>query len=150
MERLQSVIVFFIMLIIAFTSTTSAQSIGVGTKAVVYPFDRLGLEEVFSSLKFTNFLDIEGLTTAIDLGLGFDLNTVIMNVRLFLTRFSLDGVLLMPFTGGGVILKASPIKLVPQGLAGVEFAIPPLFFLGEVQVQTLEGIVILFGVALEL
>lgn len=132
-----------------------AEGLGVGVKAALYPLERFGLEEAFVFLQMGDFLGVEGLTAILEGGLGFDLRSLSLDTKLLLTRFALDGATLIPFTGGGLTLELEPIQgairltLIPEGLAGIEYSLPPLLLLAELQVQSLRGMTILLGVALE-
>ena len=133
-----------------------AEGLGVGVKAALYPLERFGLEEAFVYLRMSDFLGVEGLTAILEGGLGFNLRTISLDMKLLLTRFALDSAALTPFTGGGLTLElelaqgAMRLNLIPEGLAGIEYSLPPLLLLGELRVQSERGMTILFGLGLEL
>lgn len=134
----------------------SAGGLGLGVKLALYPLAEFGPDQAFVFLRVSDFLGVEGLTAILEGGLGLDLRSVSLDAKLLLTRFALNGSTLFPFTGGGLALELGPggplpwgITLIPEGLAGVEFALPPLLFLGELRVRSLRGMAILLGVALE-
>jgi len=133
-----------------------AEGLGMGVKAALYPLERFGFEEAFVYLRMSDFLGVEGLEAILEGGLGFNLRTISLDTKLLLTRFVLDGAALTPFTGGGLTLElelaqgATRLDLIPEGLAGVEYSLPPLLLLGELRVQSERGMTILLGLAFEL
>ncbi|MFQ6117727.1 MAG: hypothetical protein ACE5LQ_05605 [Candidatus Bipolaricaulia bacterium] len=133
-----------------------AEGLGVGLKAALYPLERFGLDEAFVYLRMSDFLGVEGLTAILEGGLGFSLKTISLDTKLLLTRFALDHAALIPFTGGGLTLALEAdqgemrLELIPEGLAGLEYSLPPLLLLGEMRVQSERGMTILLGLAIEL
>lgn len=133
-----------------------AEGLGVGLKVALYPLERFGLDEAFVYLRMNDFLGVEGLTAILEGGLGFDFKTISLDTKLLLTRFALDGTALIPFTGGGLTLELESdqgemrLGLIPEGLAGIEYSHPPFLLLGEMRVQSLRGMTILLGLAIEL
>lgn len=133
-----------------------AEGVGVGLKAALYPLERFGLDEAFVYLRMSDFLGVEGLTAILEGGLGFSLKTISLDTKLLLTRFALDHAALIPFTGGGLTLALEAdqgemrLELIPEGLAGLEYSLPPLLLLGEMRVQSERGMTILLGLAIEL
>ncbi|MGQ9477567.1 MAG: hypothetical protein ACUVRH_03640 [Candidatus Bipolaricaulia bacterium] len=131
-----------------------AKGLGLGVKLALYPF---GFDQAFGFLRVSDFLGVEGLTAILEGGLGLDLRSISLDAKLLLTRFPLDGSALIPFTGGGIALELGPrplhegggLTLIPEGLAGVEFSLPPLLLLGELRVRSLRGMAILLSLALE-
>jgi hypothetical protein len=139
-----------VILTVPVTLPTAAEGIGVGVKMAVYPLSHFGLEKAFIYLRMSDFLGVEGLTAILEGGLGFNLKTISLDTKLLLARFALDGATLIPFTGGGLTLELAPLELIPEGLAGMEYSLPPFLLLGEMRVQSLRGMTILLGLALEL
>jgi hypothetical protein len=113
----------------------SMAQIGVGAKFAVYPFV-FEVGEAFVSVR-TDFLVVEG-------GMRFDLNTLILNAKLFLADLPFR-----PFTGGGLALTLSPLSIGFQGLGGIEYPLPPLILLGELQARSPGGFFILLGIKVE-
>ncbi len=133
-----------------------AKGLGLGVKLALYPLVEFGFDQAFGFLRVSDFLGVEGLTAILEGGLGLDLRSISLDAKLLLTRFPLDGSALIPFTGGGIALELGPLHeggggltLIPEGLAGVEFSLPPLLLLGELRVRSLRGMAILLGLALE-
>jgi hypothetical protein len=133
----------------------AAKGLGLGVKLALYPLEEFGFDQAFGFLRVSDFLGVEGLTAILEGGLGLDLRSISLDAKLLLTRFVLDGSALIPFTGGGFALERGPdpllggLTLIPEGLAGVEFSLPPLLLLGEMRVRSLRGLAILLGVAIE-
>jgi len=135
-----------------------AEEVGLGVKWVLYPWGQFGPEQVFLHLRVGNFLGVEGLETILEGGLGLNLRTISLDAKLLLTRFALDGTTLTPFTGGGLALEVEQgwkpfqplhLALIPEGLAGIESSLPPLFLFLELRVRSLRGMVFLIGLGLE-
>lgn len=130
-----------------------AKGLGLGVKLALYPLAEFGFDQAFGFLRVSDFLGVEGLTAILEGGLGLDLRSVSLDAKLLLARFALDGSALVPFTGGGLTLELGVppgrLTLIPEGLAGVELALPPLLFLGELRVRSLRGMAILLGLAIE-
>ena len=129
--------------------SSPAMSIGVGLKGALLPVERFGLDGAFIHLRMGDFLGIEGLTAVIEGGLSSGLRVVSLGVKLLMTKFPLDGSVLIPFTGGGLGLELATLAVIPEGVAGVEYLAPPFLLLGEMRVQSLKGMTILIGVGLE-
>jgi len=147
---------FFITLALVLVALTvpialpAAGEVGAGVKMAAYPLSHFGPEEAFVYLQLPDFLGVEGLTAILEGGLGFNLKTISLDTKLLLTRFPLDSAVVIPFTGGGLTLELAPLELVPEGLAGIEYSSPPFLLLGEMRVQSLRGMTILLGLAIEL
>lgn len=133
----------------------AAKGFGLGVKLALYPLEEFGFDQAFGFLRVSDFLGVEGLTAILEGGLGLDLRSISLDAKLLLTRFALNSSTLIPFTGGGLVLERGPgplpgeLTLIPEGLAGVELAFPPLLLLGELRVRSLRGMAILLGVAIE-
>ncbi|MCR4405078.1 MAG: hypothetical protein NUW06_07400 [Candidatus Acetothermia bacterium] len=159
MRRITAVALIFTLFPSLVAPLAGAAGLGVGMKATLFPWREFGLESAFVHLRMSDFLGVEGLTAILEGGLGLDLRTVSLDTKLLLTRFALDSGAITPFTGGGLSLglelAEGALRLIPipEGLAGVEYSLPPLLLLGEIRVQSQVegrgGMVILLGVAVE-
>jgi hypothetical protein len=159
MRRSLALALVFALSISLVAPPAGAAGLGVGLKAALYPWEQFGLESAFIHLRVSDFLQVEGLTAILEGGLGLDLRTISLDAKLLLTRFPLDGATLTPFTGGGLSLEfelvpgALHLIFIPEGLAGVEYSLPPLLLFGEIRVQSRVqsrgGMTLLFGVGLE-
>ncbi len=149
MSRLIALALVGALLLSLVVLPAGAARLGAGVKAIAYP--RLGLDEAFVHLRMSEFLGVEGLTAILEGGLGFDLKTVSLDMKLLLTKFDLDGAAVTPFTGGGLTLELSQgaVQVIPEGLAGIEYSLPPLLLLGELRVRSLRGMAGLLGIGLE-
>lgn len=147
-----------LLLIALVVPAAGAEGLGVGLKTALYlyPPMHFGLDEAFVYLRMSDFLGVEGLTAVLEGGLGFSLKTISLDTKLLLTSFALDHAAIVPFTGGGLTLALEAdqgemrLKLIPEGLAGLEYSLPPLLLLGEMRVQSERGMTILLGLAIEL
>jgi len=145
-----------VLLVALAAPQAGAEGLGVGLKVAFYPLEHFGLDEAFVHLRMSDFLGVEGLTAILEGGLGFNLRTISLDTKLLLTEFAIDHAALIPFTGGGLTLELESVQgemhlsLIPEGLAGLEYSLPPLLLLGEMRVQSLRGMTILLGLALEL